>query len=53
MENPITHLSFGYATQMVILDEKGKIDTLVAAHDVGRVINPQLLEELSRLGPNR
>jgi xanthine dehydrogenase molybdenum-binding subunit len=41
---PITHLSFGYATQMAILDEKGKLDLLVAAHDVGRVINPQLLE---------
>src|SRR5213075_2955153 len=44
VENPITHLSFGYATQLAILDEKGKIDLLVAAHDVGRVINPQLLE---------
>ena len=42
--DPITHLSFGYATQLVVLDEKGKIDVLVAAHDVGRVINPQLLE---------
>jgi xanthine dehydrogenase molybdenum-binding subunit len=42
--DPITHLSFGYATQMAILDEKGKLETLVAAHDVGRVINPKLLE---------
>jgi xanthine dehydrogenase molybdenum-binding subunit len=41
---PITHLSFGYATQMAILDENGRLDTLVAAHDVGRVINPKLLE---------
>jgi xanthine dehydrogenase molybdenum-binding subunit len=43
VENPITHLSFGYATQMAILDEKGRLETLVAAHDVGRVINPTLL----------
>ena len=41
---PITHLSFGYATQLVILDRQGRIERLVAAHDVGRVINPKLLE---------
>ena len=42
--DPITHLSFGYATQLVILDHQGRIERLVAAHDVGRVINPKLLE---------
>jgi xanthine dehydrogenase molybdenum-binding subunit len=41
--DPITHLSFGYATQLAILDDKGRLDRLVAAHDVGRVINPTLL----------
>jgi CO/xanthine dehydrogenase Mo-binding subunit len=44
VEYPITHLSFGYATQLVILDRRGRIERLVAAHDVGRVINPKLLE---------
>jgi xanthine dehydrogenase molybdenum-binding subunit len=44
VEEPITHLSFGYATQLVILDRQGRIERLVAAHDVGRVINPKLLE---------
>ncbi|HEY2748264.1 MAG TPA: molybdopterin cofactor-binding domain-containing protein, partial [Polyangia bacterium] len=44
VENPITHLSFGYATQLAILDRAGKLERLVAAHDVGRVINPKLLE---------
>jgi xanthine dehydrogenase molybdenum-binding subunit len=44
VENPITHLSFGYATQLVILDAQGRVERLVAAHDVGRVINPRLLE---------
>jgi selenium-dependent xanthine dehydrogenase len=39
-----THTAFGYATQMVILDEEGKLDTVVAAHDVGRAINPALCE---------
>ncbi len=44
VENPITHLSFGYATQLAILDRQGRLERLVAAHDVGRVINPKLLE---------
>ncbi|MCK5379106.1 MAG: molybdopterin-dependent oxidoreductase, partial [Acidobacteria bacterium] len=39
-DNPITHLTFGYATQVVILDEEGCIERIVAAHDVGRAINP-------------
>jgi xanthine dehydrogenase molybdenum-binding subunit len=37
-----THTAFGYATQVCILDEKGRIDRFVAAHDVGRVVNPVL-----------
>lgn len=44
VEEPITHLTFGYATQVVILDDEGKLAKVVAAHDVGRVINRQLLE---------
>jgi selenium-dependent xanthine dehydrogenase len=39
-----THFAYGWATQMVILDEEGRIERVVAAHDVGRVINPTLLE---------
>ncbi len=37
-----THTAFSYATQMCILDEKGEIERFVAAHDVGRVVNPAL-----------
>lgn len=37
-----THTSFGYATQLCILDEKGKVERFVAAHDVGRAVNPAL-----------
>jgi xanthine dehydrogenase molybdenum-binding subunit len=37
-----THTSFGYATQVCILDDKGRIERFVAAHDVGRVVNPIL-----------
>ncbi len=35
-------MAFGYATQVVIIGEDGLIEKVVAAHDVGRVINPQL-----------
>ena len=35
--NPVSHVAYGYATQMCILDrETGRIKKLVAAHDVGR-----------------
>jgi len=41
---PVTHFAYAWATQVVILDAEGRIDKVVAAHDVGRVINPTLLE---------
>jgi xanthine dehydrogenase molybdenum-binding subunit len=44
VEKTITHFSYGFATQVVILDEKGKLQKVVAAHDVGKVLNPKLLE---------
>ncbi|HEX7018623.1 MAG TPA: molybdopterin cofactor-binding domain-containing protein, partial [Gemmatimonadaceae bacterium] len=39
-----THTSFGFATQVCILDEHGRVDRFVAAHDVGRAVNPELCE---------
>ena len=39
-----THTAFGFATQVCILDEKGRVDQFIAAHDVGRAINPALCE---------
>ena len=39
-----THTAFGFATQVCILDEEGRIDRFIAAHDVGRAINPALCE---------
>lgn len=39
-----THTAFGYATQLCILDENGRVEKIVAAHDVGRAINPDLCE---------
>jgi xanthine dehydrogenase molybdenum-binding subunit len=41
VENPVTHMSFGFATQVVELDADGRLRRVVAAHDVGRAINPQ------------
>lgn len=43
-DKPITHLTFGFATQVVILDERGRLKKVVAAHDVGKVINRKQLE---------
>jgi CO/xanthine dehydrogenase Mo-binding subunit len=40
----ITHYSYSYATQVVILNDEGKIDTVIAAHDAGKIINPSLFE---------
>ena len=39
-----THTSFGWATQVVILDERGRLERVIAAHDVGRAVNPALCE---------
>ena len=39
--NPKSHVAYGYATQMCILEpETGKIKKMVAAHDVGKAVNP-------------
>src|SRR5579872_5195960 len=44
-KNPSTHLTFSYSTQLVILDEDGRLERVIAAHDVGRAINPRLCAE--------
>ena len=39
--NPVSHVAYGYATQVCILDKKtGKVEQMVAAHDVGKAVNP-------------
>ena len=42
--NPVSHIAYGYATQVCILDEDGKMKRIVAAHDVGRAVNPTSVE---------
>ncbi len=45
LENPVIHSTFGYASQMVVMDpESGAIEKVVAAHDVGKAVNPLLCE---------
>lgn len=40
----ITHYSYGYAAQLVVLNESGKICEVIAAHDAGKIMNPVLFE---------
>ena len=44
VEKPVTHYSYSYATQVVTLDDNGEIDTIYAAHDAGKIVNPNLFE---------
>jgi len=41
---PVTHLTYGFATQVCILDDDGRLKQVVAAHDVGGIINRHLVE---------
>ena len=39
--NPVSHVAYGYATQLCILDKNtGYVEKIVAAHDVGKAVNP-------------
>ncbi len=42
--NPVSHVAYGYATQVCILNEQGKIEKIAAAHDVGKAVNPLSVE---------
>ncbi len=45
LERPVIHSTFGYAAQLVVIDRPtGAIERVVAAHDVGRAMNPLLCE---------
>jgi xanthine dehydrogenase molybdenum-binding subunit len=45
VEHPIIHSTFGYAAQLVVMDpETRKIERVLAAHDVGKAMNPLLCE---------
>ncbi|MGL5675816.1 MAG: molybdopterin cofactor-binding domain-containing protein, partial [Cellulosilyticaceae bacterium] len=42
--NPMSHIAYSYATHVVILNEDGKLQQVVAAHDVGKALNPRNIE---------
>ena len=42
--NPVSHVAYGYAAQVVELDENGKIKKVTAAYDVGTLVNPKAAE---------
>ncbi len=45
VDNPIIHSTFGYAAQLVVMDpDSQKIEKVIAAHDVGKAMNPLLCE---------
>jgi len=40
---PTIHAAFGFAAQLAVVDrESGKVERVVAVHDVGRAVNPML-----------
>lgn len=43
-KNPVSHVAYGYATQVCVLNEDGTIQKITAAHDVGKAINPLSVE---------
>ncbi len=39
-----SHICYGWGAQVVLLDDAGRLAKVIAAHDVGRVMNRNLLE---------
>lgn len=44
VKNPVSHIAYGYATHVVALEDDGRLKKVIAAHDVGKAINPHSLE---------
>lgn len=43
-DNPVSHIAYGFATHVVILNDDGTVKEVYAAHDSGKVINPTTIE---------
>lgn len=41
---PVSHVAYGYAAQVVVLDEQGKLERVAAAYDLGTTVNPKAAE---------
>jgi selenium-dependent xanthine dehydrogenase len=42
--NPVSHVAYGYAATVVILEDTGKVEKIIAAYDLGTVVNPKAAE---------
>jgi CO/xanthine dehydrogenase Mo-binding subunit len=42
--NPVSHVAYGYAATLAILDGEGRVEKLLAAYDLGQVVNPKAAE---------
>jgi aldehyde oxidoreductase len=42
--NPVSHIAYTYAANVVILGDDDRVKTVVAAYDVGHAVNPTALE---------
>ncbi|MBR6452649.1 MAG: selenium-dependent xanthine dehydrogenase [Lachnospiraceae bacterium] len=43
-ENPVSHISYSYGVQVVVLNDEGRIEKAVSAFDVGTPVNVQSVE---------
>jgi selenium-dependent xanthine dehydrogenase len=43
-DNPVSHFSYGYAAQVVLLDGDGRVEKVIAAYDAGTPVNIQSVE---------
>jgi selenium-dependent xanthine dehydrogenase len=42
--NPVSHVGYSFGAQLVVLDDRGEVDKIIAAFDVGTVVNQQAAE---------
>jgi selenium-dependent xanthine dehydrogenase len=39
--NPVSHVAYGYAATLAVLDGEGRVEGITAVYDIGRVVNPK------------
>ncbi len=44
VQNPVSHVAYGYATQLCALNEDGTVKRMAAAHALGKAVNPLSVE---------
>jgi selenium-dependent xanthine dehydrogenase len=42
--NPVSHVAYGYAAVVTVLDDEGRVEKITAAYDIGTVVNPKSAE---------